>query len=78
MKSNRNDAKSHYTVSSRTKKPTKTIEEIDVNVDIDEQAIEENNEESLDSYVYSDVQVFGEEEETDDSENNNEGSEDNN
>ena len=65
-KANKNDAKSHYTVRSRTKKPSKTIEEIDfdVDIDIDEPTeTEENTEEnSLDSYVYGDVQVFGEDE----------------
>ncbi len=65
-KANKSDAKSHYTVRSRTKKSTKPVEEvdIDIDIDIDEPTTNEENsdEKSLDSYVYSDVQVFGEEE----------------
>ncbi len=69
-RASRNDAKSHYTVRSRTKKPTtKTkVEEVDIDIDID---VEEpttddsaDSEQSLDSYVYGDVQVFGDEDKT--------------
>jgi len=65
-KANRNDAKSHYTVKSRTKKAAKPVEEIDIDIDIDIDEPTTNNEndgeQSLDSYVYSDVQIFGEDE----------------
>ncbi len=64
-KANRSDAKSHYTVKSRTKKSTKPVEEVDVDIDIDSDeptTSDGSDEQSLDSYVYSDVQVFGEDE----------------
>ena len=65
-KANRNDAKSHYTVRSRTRKPSnKVVEEIDVDIDIDVDSPttnEDGEEQSLDSYVYGEVNVFGEEE----------------
>ncbi len=63
-KANKNDAKSHYTVRSRTKKPSKAeLEEVDVDVNIDETTTDQTteSEQTLDSYVYGDVQDFGEE-----------------
>ncbi|MBE7081934.1 MAG: hypothetical protein E7372_05185 [Clostridiales bacterium] len=78
-RANRNDAKSHFTVRSRTKKPAKSkVEEIDIDIDdidinIDEPTNEEanNDEQSLDSYVYGDVQVFGDEDKADENKNEN-------
>lgn len=69
-KANASDAKSHYTITSRTKKQKKDKkvekqeiiveepEEIEEEVTEDTEQSEENKEES---YVYGDVQVFGEE-----------------
>ena len=76
-RANKNDAKSHFTVRSRTKKPAKSkVEEIDIDIDdidinIDEPTNEEtnNDEQSLDSYVYGDVQVFGDEDKADEDKN---------
>ena len=75
-KANASDAKSHYTIVSRTKKKTATketkLEEVDVDETVEEnpeetqeEVVEESeqpaDEQSLDSYVYGDVQDFGEE-----------------
>ncbi len=75
-KANASDAKSHYTITSRTKvqKPAKKVKEEVVEETEDEiteevketetadteENTEENKEETLDSYVYGDVEVFGE------------------
>ncbi len=66
-KANKNDAKSHYTVRSRTKKPTAKVEpeevDIDIDINVDQPTADDttDSEQSLDSYVYGDVQDFGEE-----------------
>lgn len=74
-KANASDAKSHYTVTSRTRKKVapKTSEEKEEVVEETPLEEVESNEESesetekeqtLDEYVYDDVQVFGEDENT--------------
>lgn len=69
-KASKSDAKSHYTVRSRVKKPAKPVQEQkqqDNTVDDFEPIMEietneqvEEKEQSLDDYVYGDVQDFGE------------------
>lgn len=75
MKANASDAKSHYRVVSRSRKtlaikneePEKLeadIEETDIEVDEETEEVEqETTEQTLDEYVYGDVQVFGDVEE---------------
>lgn len=75
MKANASDAKSHYKVVSRSRKSSviknEKAEEIEADDDVEiieeeqpEQVEQESTEQSLDDYVYGDVQVFGNEEET--------------
>ena len=86
-KANASDAKSHYTVTSRTrKKPVSKIKSED-NEDVEEstpEIIEEDaeneedvddKEQTLDEYVYDDVQVFGEEDKNSEEETSSESSE---
>lgn len=71
------DAKSHYTVRSRVKKPSKTAqkpknEQLDDSFEPIMEPIENeqtDSEQSLDDYVYGDVQDFGEDSKKEDSEN---------
>ena len=75
-KANASDAKSHYTITSRTKKQkpvkTKNIEIEDDEYEEQSEDLEETaqdnaeeteTEEEKDSYVYGDVEVFGNEDE---------------
>ena len=66
-KASKSDVKSHYTVRSRVKKPTvKPVIEEEKNdsyepvFDDEEEQLSEENEQSLDDYIYGDVQDFGE------------------
>ena len=84
-KANASDAKSHYKVTSRTKKvkqskPKKVVVDDDEDVEEVAEEIEDVQEEteevpaeeqSLDSYVYGDVQDFGEEDTKSEEENSN-------
>ena len=77
-KATKSDAMSHYTVRSRVRKPSKSNQKTNkeeevvafepvMEVDVEEQT--EDKEQTLDDYVYGDVQDFGEktnEEKTDD------------
>ena len=84
-KANASDAKSHYKVTSRTKKvkqskPKKVAEEFEEVEEIEEYVQEQDEEvpteeQSLDSYVYGDVQDFGADEQPEEVETTEESSE---